>query len=235
MQNPRGKETRAQTQPKPNPFASDTGTVLALLMLPQMKLDNRDMLSKHGAARASEGFSSSHSFTVGNANCGLDGFPANTALGLPIPSDNKASLNKNQFHSSQCFLCHVWQKYLAPVQRAPGAADTSPGQAAHPPTHHTAAPAGALPRGSTAGRHPRVVSKPSLSSAYESFKNYVASFVLGITLITLTSTTLFYLPSFPWFLALLQSGSQPLDQRLSFYLAQHKRIPGCDQNLKEWC
>lgn len=54
------------------------------------------------------------------------------------------------------------------------------------------------PSAAAAGRHPRMpLQTLSLCSIYERFKNYAASFVLGIIPITPTSTTLFYSPSLP--------------------------------------
>lgn len=72
---------------------------------------------------------------------------------------------------------------------------------------------------------------PSLCSSYKRLKNYAVSFVLGIILITQTSTTLFYLPSLvPSSFTIWMSTSRP-----SLYTAQNKMISVCNRNAKERC
>lgn len=168
---------------------------------------------------------------AGNSDCRLDGFPANTASGLRSPVIT--SLNKINSILSNAFHVMFGRNILHQHKERPWLPTRA---LARLPVQRTAAPAGALSLGSTRRQAPRVhLQTLSLCGAYERLENYAASFVLGIILIAPTSTTLFYLPSLPWFLPLLQSGCQPLDQQLSLYAAQHKTIPVCNRNLKERC
>lgn len=142
MQNPRGKEARAQTQPKP--------TLLTL---------------EAGKSQSS-------------------------------PSFPKLSVSR-----------------LAEISRTTAAAG-SPGQAPHPP-HRSPSPR--TSPGSTRG----CVSSPSLSAVPTKDLQIVQLLSCREQSSSDRPASPYFIdPLFPWFLPLLQSGCQPVDQRLSMHMAR---------------